>query len=344
MAIHGQHTLAEILSQPDAWQAALDDLDRQAERFGELAAPSAYSQVIFTGCGSTYYLAIAAAAAFSQLVGMPSRGLPASEVWLEPQSYFRPGERALLVAVSRSGETTETLRACQSFRAARLGDVLTFSCYPERRLTSQGDVNILLPAGQEESVAQTRAFSTLYLGALFLAATWAGKKELISEFSRLPAACQRLLTEYAPLAREVGRDTSLERFYFLGSGMRYGLACELSLKMKEMSLSHSEPFHFLEFRHGPKSMATPGAMVIGLLSETSYDHEARVLSEMKAQGAHILSFGETKADVNFASGTSPWARHPLYLPVGQLLAYERAMNRGLNPDRPENLTVFVELG
>ena len=62
-----------------------------------------------------------------------------------------------------------------------------------------------------------------------------------------------------------GGDLTLDRFYFLGSGPRYGLACEVNLKMKEMTLTHSEPFHFLEFRHGPKSMVCESALVAGLL-------------------------------------------------------------------------------
>lgn len=343
MTNQGQHTRVEIMTQPEAWSKALEDLKHQTEALRSLIGSQKYSQVVFTGCGSTYYLSIAAASLLSKMAGIPSRGLPASEIWFEPEMYFRNGERALLVAVSRSGETTETLRACQSFRGHQLGDILTFSCYPGRSLAGLGDINIVLTSGQEESVAQTRAFSTLYLGTMVFAALWAGKNELIAELSQLPAICRRLLRDYTSLAQHIGTDTSLDRFYYLGSGERYGLACELSLKMKEMSLSHSEPFHFLEFRHGPKSMATPGAMVIGLISEGNYDQEMKVLNEMKEQGASTLSLGEVNTDIVFASGVSPLARNLLYLPVGQLLAYERAMSRGLNPDQPKNLTVFVEL-
>ena len=72
----------------------------------------------------------------------------------------------------------------------------------------------------------------------------------------MPQAGRRLLERLSHVAQGLGEDDTLEWFYFLGSGMRYGLAAELSLKMKEMTLSHSEPFHFLEFRHGPQSMVT----------------------------------------------------------------------------------------
>ena len=135
----------------------------------------------------------------------------------------------------------------------------------------------------------------------------------------------------------------LDRFYFLGSGPRYGLACELSLKMKEMSLSHSEPFHFLEFRHGPKSMLTPNTRMVGLVSEANRVHELAVLDEMRQHGAQVLALGERDADVAFASQVSEAAWNVLSLPVGQLLVFERAVQRGLDPDHPRNLDAVVKL-
>jgi len=269
--------------------------------------------------------------------------LPASEVWFHPRLAQAAGRRVLLVAVSRSGRTTETLRACETFRAAGGGDLLTLSCYPGRPLAAQGTLNLLFSAGQEQSVAQTRAFSSLYLAAVALAALWAGRDGLFDELLQLPEAGRRLLRDCRDLARTLGSDAALDRFYYLGSGPRYGLACELSLKMKEMSLSHSEPFHFLEFRHGPISMVTPGTLMVGLLSESNRRHESAALADVRARGGRVLALGESSADVSFASGLSEAACDLLYLPVGQLLAFERALSRGLDPDRPHNLTAVVEL-
>ena len=132
-----------------------------------------------------------------------------------------------------------------------------------------GGVNLILPAGQEQSVAQTRAFTCLYLATVALAALWSGNRRLLDEMAMLPEVGRAPSRRRRRAARRLARDASLERFYFLGSGPRYGLACELSLKMKEMSLSHSEPFHSLEFRHGPQSMVNPQTLIVGLLSEGS---------------------------------------------------------------------------
>ncbi|MCC6802218.1 MAG: SIS domain-containing protein [Anaerolineae bacterium] len=344
MTQHGQYTQREILSQPSAWNEALALINGEASSLRHFWRAGQYESVIFTGCGSTYYLSVAAAALFQQLGVTEARALPASEIWLYPQSAYSTTRRTLLIAVSRSGETTETLRAVENFRARKQGDVFTLTCYGERALASLGNMNLILPSGQEQSVAQTRAFTVLYLGVTALAAIWSGRDDLLETMQKLPEAGQRLLSRSSSVARSYGEDDSLERFYFLGSGMRYGLAAELSLKMKEMTLSHSEPFHFMEFRHGPQSMITDQTLIVGLVSDENCAAETAVLSEMRQRGAQILSMDENEADVAFESGLPEVIRGALYLPVGQLMAFERAMTRGLDPDTPHNLTAVVRLG
>ena len=338
----GHYTRNEIFSQPEAWTAALNVLMENRRAVLDIQPARRYSQILYTGCGSTYYLALAAAALTQELTGRPSRALPASELWLYPASSYIAG-KTLLVAVSRSGETTETLRACEAFLTQERGDLLTLSCYGDMPLAKMGTVNIVLSSGQEQSVAQTRAFSTLYLATVALASLWAGCTDLFDSLARLPVAGQKVLEQAVPLAAGSGPDASLDRFYWLGSGPRYGLACELSLKMKEMSLSHSEPFHFMEFRHGPKSMVTPSSLVIGLQSTVNGLQEAAVLEDVKGLGGRVLDIAETGSQVRFESGLDEAIRNILYLPVGQLIAFERSLSKGLNPDRPHYLDTVVKL-
>ena len=338
----GKYTLSEIYSQPEAWQAAIDLLREQRAGLTALL-DGGYDEVLFTGCGSTYYAALAAAALFSALTGRRARGLPASELWLNPALHYPTGGRFLLVPISRSGATSETIQACQVFRQAGRGQILSLSCYPGAPLAELGDLNLLLTSGQEESYAQTRAFTTLHLATLALACLAGGRADLFDALTGLPEACAGLIERHGAEALALGGDLSVDRVYFLGSGLRYGLACELSMKMKEMSLTHCEPFHFLEFRHGPKTMASQGSLVFGLLSETNAAREQAVAAEVRGLGARTYLVGGPPADAPLTMGLPEALRGPLYLPLGQLLAYGRAIAKGLNPDRPFNLQAVTRV-
>jgi glutamine---fructose-6-phosphate transaminase (isomerizing) len=330
------YTYDEIRAQTPAWSQALDVVSGVS-----LPQASDYEQVLFTGCGSTYYLSMAGAALYQELTGRPARAAPGGELWLNPRVYLAD-RRTLLVAVSRSGTTTETVKAVEKFLTEKRGDVIAVTNYPAA-LSQLAGMSIVIDRGQEQSVAQTRSFASMYVAAAAMCARMAGQGDLLSAMRLLPEAGQRLIGDYESTAQELGCDLKFDRFYFLGSGIRYGLACEINLKMKEMTLSHSEPFHFLEFRHGPMSMVNEKAVVVGLLSDANRPYETKVLSEMEALGANILSLGESDAKIAFASGVPESVRAVLYLPVLQLMALHRALAKGLDPDRPKNLTAVVEL-
>jgi glucosamine--fructose-6-phosphate aminotransferase (isomerizing) len=332
-------TYREIKSQPEAWSQALD-----LARAASLPDTLNYDQVIFTGCGSTYYLSLAAATLYQELTGRIARAVPGGELLLNPSAHVAQiaNLRYLLVAISRSGTTTETVKAVEKFKADKLGDVVVISNYDDV-LSRSADTNIVISKGQEESVAQTRSFASMYVAATGFAACMAGRNDLLDYMASLPETGERLMRDFEPAARQIGENLDFDRFYFLGSGIRYGLACEVNLKMKEMTLTHSEPFHFLEFRHGPMSMVNEKAVVIGLVSESNFSHEKSVLNEMQALGGKIVALAESDADIAFKSGIPESVRGVLYLPVLQLMAFYRSLSKGLNPDRPKNLTSVIKL-
>lgn len=338
----GENTYKEIVSQPDVWLATTATLQQQADPLRAFYRDGQYDTIIYTGCGSTYFMALAAAALTQQLTHIPARGVPASEAWLYPNVVYQPGKRTLLIALSRSGETTETLRAGEAFKATGAGDFLTLSCYPDMPLAQMGTLNLVFPEAQEESIAQTRAYSALYLAVTVLAGLWGEQDNVFETMQTVAQTARRLMATYGALAAQHGRDNRLDRFYFLGSGPRYGLASELNLKMKEMALCFSEPFHFLEFRHGPMSMVTPSTLIVGLLSDQNRDLEQAVLDEMRERGAQLMVMAETGGDVTFNSGVAEALRNVLYLPIGQLLAFERSLHKSLDPDFPNNLDAVVK--
>lgn len=338
MKIQDHYTYNEIKTQTTAWQQALDVVKASP-------TPQAgdYDLVIFTGCGSTYYLSLAAAALYVELTGRSAQAISGGELLLNPQTVIpQTSMRYLLVAISRSGTTTETVRAVEKFKNEKRGDVVVITNYNET-LSSMADFNFVIDKGQEESVAQTRSFASMYVAVTALCAKMAGRGDLAAAMERLPEVGNSVIGKYEAWAKRIGENLAFDRFYFLGSGIRYGLASEANLKMKEMTLTHSEPFHFLEFRHGPMSMVNHNTVVVGLLSEVNRLHEAKVLETMRSFGGTVASVGEKEADVCFESNIPEEVRGVLYLPVLQLMSFHRSLAKGLNPDRPNNLTAVVKL-
>lgn len=336
-------TYHEITTQTKAWYGALQAFAQVEPDLQQLWGSGGFGEVIFTGCGSTYYLSLAAASLFQQLTGCRARAVPAGELFMYPETAFVNNSGTLLAAVSRSGKTTETITAVQQFRANHAGKVIVITNTGDSPLAEMGNINLVIPEGLEESMAQTRSFSSMYIAATALSACFSKRPELIEGMHALPRIGDDLIAAYEKMAMDVGGRLDIDRYYFLGSGPRYGLACETNLKMKEMSLTHSEPFHFMEFRHGPVAMVTDTSVVVGLLSQSRYGYEQAVLDEMARLGGNVLSLGETNAVVPFNSQVPEAVRNVLYLPVLQMMACYRAVAKGYNPDQPKNLTAVIQL-
>jgi glucosamine--fructose-6-phosphate aminotransferase (isomerizing) len=303
-------------------------------------------QVLVTGCGSTHYLAQTAAALIQGMTGVPARGVPASELLFFPEQTVLDPTDTLLLVISRSGTTTESVAALEHFR--RLGGAAAWgiTCYPDTPVARESDFVLLAEMAQEQSVAQTRSFSTMLLLAQGLAAALTGQD--IGPLQRLPDLCQASLNDHSDLAVQLGTAQGRERFFFLGSGPQYGVACEAMLKLKEMSISHSEAYHFLEFRHGPMSLVDDRTLVVGLLSSRAHTQEAAVLGEMAALGATTLALspgGSASAThtVTLPADLPAWCRPVLYLPLLQRMGHARAVHKGLDPDNPRNLSSVIYL-
>lgn len=350
--MNGEYTFEEITTQAEAWADALAAFDRLGPAIDEAHALLQPRQAVFIGCGSTHYLAVTAAHLFQSLTGIPARGLASSEVILFPEGCLPDPGTTLLVPVSRSGTTTETLAAVDLFRERGGRAVWTVTCYPDSPLAQASDLVLPAVVGQEQSVAQTRSFASMLVLCQALAARLGSARwETIRQ---LPDVGRWYTADVHPLVAELGRMTGFERIYFLGSGPQYGIAAEAMLKMTEMSLTTSQAFHFLEFRHGPMSMVDERTLVVGLLSTAARAQENKVVEEMAERGAAILRLdpapqlggsdeGGRAWTIAVPDGWPAWALPVLYLPPLQLLGYYRARAKGLDPDNPRNLTQVIYL-
>jgi len=346
----GAHTHAEIFSQPECWQAAIDAVKGRKEAIRALFKLHDGQPVVFVGCGSPYYLDMTAAAVYRSLIGKWAVALPASEILLNIDSTLPGDVTPLVVAVSRSGETSELLAACRLLKEQRGSSIILITVSKDTSLEGLADVTIYIPNASEESVAQTRSFAAMLVATLGTVAVAANSDALLSELQNVSKQGAAYLERIkAPITDLV--DRGFERIFFLGSGMRHGLAHEGSLKMKEMSISNSEPFHFMEFRHGPQSMIDEHTLVVGLVSERAADAEMKVLREMTSYGGTVIAIhpegivieGANIVSITLPGGFSEIASLVYYMPALHLLAYNQAMRKGVNCDSPRNLHAWIKL-
>ena len=341
----GAKTLREIHAQPAAWRSVADVLP-DVSAVGQAFAP-APDEVVFAGCGSSYYLALAAAAAFQRVTGIRSTAATGSEVVLFPELSLPSGRRLLLVAISRSGETSETVAAA---RAARTRGVRTLylGCDALSTLARVCEHVLALPAGQEESVVMTRSFTTMLLGAQRAAGLLAGDAAYLGELAALPDVAADL-SYVGPEVAALGADLGYDQLVYLGAGPTFGLAEEAGLKVKEMSLTSSIAYRPLEFRHGPISVVDQRTLAVVFVGDSAQEQEAALIRDLRGLGATVLAIAEKRAGleadyyVELRSGLGEYARQVLCLPPCHLLAYHRAIAKRLDPDSPRNLTKVVKL-
>ena len=330
------HTEQEILSQPEVWQQTIDALDPMSfvSPFG-----GDITDVLVTGCGSTHYLAMSAAALFRD-AGLRAWALPASELIAQAQPKFANPGGTLLLAISRSGTTTETVLAAEHFRQVGGRSIAVITCYPDSTLAEAADVVWAAPDAAEQSVAQTRSFSSMQVIVSAISGALRGGD--LAALHALPSAASAILSRSRPFMSSLARDEANESFFFLGSGALYGIASEGMLKLKEMSLTGSEAYHAMEFRHGPMSMCDDKAAVIALVSPQRAALEEAVLRDISPFGSRLVTVGP-EGHHQIPGDIPSWASTALYLLPLQLLALERALHKYFDPDNPRHLTAVIHL-
>ena len=348
----GTHSLAEILSQPEFWGRCLDALSK-AGPLTEVRQPfRSANEWLFIGCGSSYYIALAAAASWSSLTGMRARAIPASELLLFPELVLAGTSDLAAVVISRSGQTSEAVRAAQLLEREKDIRVLAVTGTPNQPLEQSATVTLPLPPCDEQSTVMTRSFSSMLLGLQYLAGCQADDSTFLKSLRRLPGLAQQAMDNLYPRVSDFIRARQFADFVCLGQGPFYGLACETALKVTEMSVSYGQSFHTLEFRHGPKSIVAPETLVIFLLSEQGYDAECDVLHEVKRLGGTTLTIAN-RADararnasdllIEFNFDLPEVARVAPYVFAGQLIGLNTGLKKGLDPDNPRHLSRVVVL-
>ena len=346
---HKATTLREIHNQPKVWETCLQYFDTLDIR--SLAGDKNPNQVewIFVGCGTSYYLAQAAASSFTTLTGKRASAVPASELTLFPHLVTGHDKSHIFpVLISRSGHTSEILQVAEWLNERGI-EFMAITC-DGNELAATTPRLLKLPV-VESSTVMTSSFTSMLLALQYLAASFAQDAEFISSLKTLPAHLATLLDKYGQEIEHFTRHR-FDDFVCLGQGPLYSIASEVALKVMESSSTYAQHFHTLEFRHGPKSIVSKNTLVTALVSEAGYAEEVRVLQEMKELGSLTMAVANkatpqlrSAADllIELSLPVPELARMAVYVVWGQLLGSYVGLTKGLDPDNPRHLSRVVTI-
>ena len=339
-------TYREMYLQPDSFSAINGSLDGIYEVLEQVFAEK-YDELIFTGCGTSLYLAQAAAHAFSTYNAVPAKAMCCSELYYFPENYVKD-RKVLVLPITRKSYTTEVRMAIDKVRSFLGVKTLAITCDGDSALYN--DYVALSPDTAEDSVIMTRSFTSMVYLAAVIAMYPGGRKDEIEAMAGYAANAQDALKKMDDMAKKiVAEHEHLKLYITLGQGVFYGVANECMNKMKEMGLTNSEAYYTLEYRHGPMSLVDEDTLVLLLGSEHTADGDSKLLTEMKSYGA------VTAAISNHASTDFADADYTLDLPygyndvqnaaligfIGQFMGYYIAEKKGLDADTPRHLSQAI---
>ena len=309
-----------IVEQFPFWQGALETT---------LPAISA-RQVVVVGCGTSYFLAQTIAAAFN-LNGRQAVAVAGAEWTYRRNAYVADAADTCVIALSRSGESTETVLAVEASRKAGI-PTIAITCAPGSSIERAAEQSVYLPTHADEGVVMTSSASLMLLAGLRMAGASLGAS--VTEAAK--AALDEISTKAAPLLK------ARSHFAYLGSGPLFGLGAEGALKLQEMSLSYTQNYHAMEYRHGPISLIDERSLVFMLYSEEMLAEEEKLVADIQSKGAVVIGLGGP-GDLSVAIKGSGLARLPAMLPALQVFGERVAQSKGLDTVTPRHLTKVVLL-
>lgn len=341
------HSYAEILNQSEAlkntWAAVM------AAREGIVNWLEGGQDIVIVACGSSYWASLSAAQTLGRTLKTNAWALKAGDLVMHPTLYEGRFRRPLILAPSRSGSTSEQLKAIQVLKQLYPeAKVLSFVVYGDSRLAGLSDLSVHLPWPRETSVCQTRSFNCLYLAMAAVAAL---------KDQQLAQGLQAFLEDFDRLAhdgmvrmeRVCGRFSQVSSLVAIGSGVQYGLVIEGAYIAIEMAQMPGNYYQVLELRHGP--IVTVGKQTLVALCSAGGEAtrlEEQMLKEAAAEGAATLAvgyegFAEADEAFHLPQGWPQEAVALYFVFLMQAYAYYKALQSGLDPDKPGDLIPFITI-
>ncbi len=343
-------TYIEIKDQYRALRKTFDYMASRKEDIVKLYNGFRPRSLTFIGCGSSYCLCQSAEMSAKIKLGIPANAIPAGDLMLHHKSYGGFLEGTMAVVVSRSGSTTEVLRAVESLKAGVSAPVLAISCVTGSDLSRMADLTLELPWAFDESVCQTRTVVNLYAANLLILAYLSGNEKLEQDMEEVIRRGEGYMEKYEEELKKIGCGQWSD-VVVLADGEVQGIAAEAALAFIEIAQVPGKSYHLLDARHGPMVLIGPRTLVIACITGEDFKLQKDLIADIKKRGATVVTYSDKALDktegVSLAVESGLELDHGLrgipFIYISQMIAYYRARNRGINPDNPDGIVAWVKL-
>ncbi|MBY5534015.1 SIS domain-containing protein [Rhizobium leguminosarum] len=297
---------------------------------GSNSAIDSAEPLVFVGCGTSFNLALSLAA-YANMAGRKAIAVPGAEWQNRPSAFWPEWRNTHVVALSRSGETTETVAAAKASRAAG-AFVTAITVEQESSLAKNCDRMVAAETHPDEGIVMTVSASLMVLLGL----------QMIGQ--KVPASVVNSARQLASAldAALPGIIADRSHFVFLGGGPLFGVALEGALKLMEMSQIMTQAFHPLEYRHGPISLVDAKTVAVMLYSSDQREAETKLVGELREKGAVVIGMGGP-GDLELAVDVDLSLAGLVVLPALQVLGERAAQARQIDTVSPRHLTKVVTL-
>ncbi|MBU9735518.1 SIS domain-containing protein [Diplocloster agilis] len=347
-------TEKEIMSQHLALKKTREYMNGQRQELQAFFGRYPQHRFVFLGCGSSFMLAKSAQCMFGACADTSAYALAGGDYLVHPDYYKEMMQDSILVTVSRSGQTSEIVRSAAHIKERYGIPILSISMKDQNDIMPYSHMDLTMDWCYDQSVCQTRTVTNLYLALAMLLGFYRGDDQLLADLAAAVDANEEYTRRYRPVLKEIAAK-NWDHAVVLADGPLNGLGEEGALAFTEIAMVPGQCFHLLDYRHGPMVLNGEHTLTVVFVQPKEGTLQADLIRDLQQRGGTLVTVSASEepdrkeelpgvdANVEIGGYTGWIASGISFIFVCQILAFEKAMALGQNPDKPKGLDAFITL-
>nr|WP_319489840.1 SIS domain-containing protein [uncultured Caproiciproducens sp.] len=342
-------TEQEIMATKEALDKTYSQVLRQEEEMKEFFRANKQRKFVFLGCGSSYMLSKSNERMFVTRPNTSAVAIAGGDYLVNPDTYIHTIEDSIVLVLSRSGMTSEIVRAVEHMKKVSNAKVVSITMKEKSTLEELSDFTVVLPWAYDNSVCQTRSVTNLYAASLLINAICYDDQELKASVKEAIDQNKDHMEKYHSQLQDIAKK-EFSDVIVLADGVLCGIAEEGALAFTEISLISGKYFNMLDYRHGPKVLNNSKTLTIFAVQPNESTYQRGMIDDVKKHGGTVVTFGSEQTNVYGSdlhisiSGINRFEAYGIpFIYTMQMIALTKALCNGGNPDEPTGLDAYITL-